>query len=194
MKDLFKILILLISIAGFAQQRITSFEQQSYDKAIAVYNSLDYLVLEEDMNSISLEVKDYISKVKQNVHSKTLELFNKLLDTLPNTKLLNRINYTRANIYNVEGENDLAILYYKKVLENPEFIYLESENEDNYFRRQIRIYLALIYIDKKECLEAEKQIELAKSYKVRYACGNSAIESNEELTALLNKCKERKKQ
>jgi tetratricopeptide (TPR) repeat protein len=193
MRYLFKILILLIPISGFAQQRITSFEQQTYDKAIAIYHSVDYLELNDGLNSTNSDVKDYISKVKQKVYTKALNLFDELLDTLPNTKLLNRINYTRANIFNDEGEKDLAIMFYKKVIENPEFIYLESENEDNYFRRQIRICLALIYIDRKEYLEAEKQIELAKSYKVQYTCGNSSIESNEELTVLLKKCEEGKK-
>ncbi len=194
MKDLFKILILLISISGFAQQGITPFEQQAYDKAISVYHSLDYLVVEEDGNATSTEVKDYIFKVKQNVYVKTIELFDELLDTLPNTKLLNRIYYNKANIYKDKGDLDLAVWFYKKVLENPEFIYVEAENEDNYYRRQICIYLALIYMDKKEYLEAEKEIELAKSYKVQYSCGNSAMESSEELIALLKKCKERKKQ
>jgi tetratricopeptide (TPR) repeat protein len=183
-----RILIFLISISGFSQTQITPYEQNMYDKATSRMAALDYLEIEDGLKNENPEVAKFALKIKQKVTKETFEIYQQLLDTLPNTKLLNRINYDIAGIHFRDGNTKLAIEYYLKVLDNPEAINSTSENQENFTRKEICITLAELYIQDKEYTTALKYLDESKNYKVQYGCGNAAIDDYNRLKQLYALC------
>lgn len=183
-----RIIIFLFSISGFSQTLITSYEQNLYDKATSEINALDYLEVYDGLKNENPEVVKYALKIKEKVIKETLEIYNQILDTLPNTKLLNRINYDIAKIYFRDGNSKLATEYYLKVLANPESINSDNQNEENFTRKEICINIAEIFIHYEDYLTALKYLDESKKYKVIFGCGNTAIEDNERLNQLYSLC------
>ena len=192
MKATLSILILLIiTNFGFSQNSTTNFEQKLYDEAISKINALDYLDIDniqiENIEIESKEVIEYKLKVRQKINTEALEIFNKILDTLPNTKLLNKINYQIARIYFEEKNTKLASELYEKILKNSDPI---TDGYENEIRNSICRTLSKIYIENNDYVTALKYLEESKKYKIKFDCGNSAIESSKELEDLYQICQE----
>ena len=189
MKTIFKLFgFLLITNFGFSQNIITPFEQELYDRATSKINALDYLDIEEGIKNESPEAVKFASKIKQKVTTEALDIFNQLLDTIPTTKLLNRINYDIARMYYRNGNTKIATEYFIKVLNNPDIINLKYESDENYTRNRICRTLAEIAIENKDYTTALKFLEESKKYKIKFGCGNAAEESSEEIEKLYMIC------
>ncbi len=194
-KIVISFIVLLISNFGFSQNAISPFEQKLYDEAITKINALDFLNIEEEelnienlkINTESPEVTQYKLKVKQKVNAEALVIFNRILDTMPNTKLLNKINYEMAHIFYQDGKTKLASEYYIKVLNNPDPITEDFENE---VRNTICITLVEIFIDNKDFETALMYLEESKKYKIRFDCGNAAMDYSERLKRFYQTCQE----
>jgi tetratricopeptide (TPR) repeat protein len=187
MKTTLSILILLvITNFGFSQNSTTNFEQKLYDEATSKINALDYLEI-ENTEIESKEVTEYKIKVRKKVNAEALDIFNKILDTLPKTKLLNKIHYQIARIYFEDKNTKLASEFYEKVLKNSDPITDGFENE---IRNSICLTLSNIYIENNDYEKALKFLEESKKYKIRFDCGNSAIESSKEFENLYQICRE----
>jgi tetratricopeptide (TPR) repeat protein len=189
MKEIFKILVLFISIPIFSQNEVSSFEQDLYDRALFKIDAVDYLDIQKVRENESLEVVKFVAKMEEKATNEAMELFQKILDTLPNTILLNKINYTKARLYNRQGDYKSAVEYYSKVLENPQFIKLGDEDEENYTRKNICIWLAEILIKTKDYENALKYLDESKKYKITHMCGNAAIDDGKKLDRLYSICK-----
>jgi tetratricopeptide (TPR) repeat protein len=189
MKTIFNLFgLLLITNFVFSQNIVTPFEQELYDSATSRINALDYLDIEEGIKNESPEVVKFASKVKQKVTTEALDIFNQLLDTIPTTKLLNRINYDIARMYYRNGNTKIASEYFVKVLDNNDIINLKYESDENYTRNRICRTLAEIAIENKDYTTALKFLEDSKKYKIKFGCGNAAEESSEEIEKLYMIC------
>jgi tetratricopeptide (TPR) repeat protein len=186
MKRKIVILICLFSIKGFSQ--VTAFEQNLYDEASIIQSSLYYADIESGLNSNDPAVVTFATEIRDKITNRTLEIYQELLDTLPNTKLRNRIDYRRANIFRQNGNAQLAKQYYIKVLNNPEKIQFD-ENNENYDRNTICIQIAKILIEEKDFENAMRYLDESKKYQKIYMCGNAIIERRQELEKLYEICR-----
>ena len=188
MKITFKVLIYLIAHFSFSQNTISTFEQDLYEKATARIDAIDNLNIRDGLKSENPEVVKFATNIEQKAIKEALELFQKIFDTIPNTKLQNKIDYDLARLYSRSGNSKLAIEFFKKTIENEQSITLSSEDEENYTRKNICIWLAKMLIEINDYKAAKIYIEKSKEYKVKYFCGNSYVEDSNQITKLLEIC------
>lgn len=189
MKALFFIFIICFSSICWSQNDLTMYEQNILDKALAEISVLQY---DDFVEQGLLNPNPEVSKFAKGLHQRLLvsisETYDKLIDTLPNTKLRNRFDYIIAELNDKQNEMELAKKFYNKVLSNPESLLFWSENAENFERRSINIRLAEIAISENKYTEALFFLDASKKYDIKYNCANAIQTNYERVQSLYRIC------
>lgn len=164
MKNIFQVSILFICLSCFSQNDISHNEQKMFDEASIVKSTSMILLLEGGFENKNPEVAEFARKVQKRILENTLEIYQDMIDSFPKTKLLNRIRYEIAEIFRELGDLQSAKSYYIQVLQNPQSLNFSCDNTESYYRNDICLILAKMFIDKNEYITALKFLDESKKY------------------------------
>ncbi len=196
MKTRTSILIFLISLISFGQNVVTNQDEIIFERTSAIESLSGELCLGCRGNKTELNQKDslkieYGTELEKQISEIAIENYTKLIDSFPKSKFVYKALMRKAeNEFYLKKIVD-AKNSFERILKSNE-LNLKSEYfyevQEAYYKNSSAINLAEIYIAEKDYEKAIYYLDESKKYKVRYFCGNSYIESSENLERLYGIC------